>query len=175
MTALDNTPYNKNFLSPLNFNFVIKRAPYTNFFVQSVNLPGFGFVTPLQQTPFSNIPQTGDRLNFQDLEVTFKVDEEMQNYLEIANWLRSLGFPDNFDQYAGIKAQTPGSGQETTSDLTLLISNAIKVPQFQIDFRNAFPINISRLNFQTTDQTVNYVSCTATFKYIFFDITKITN
>ena len=104
MTALDNTPYNKNFLNPLNFNFYIKRAPYVNFFVQSVNLPGFGFTTPLQQTPFSNIPQTGDRIIFQDLEVTFKVDEELQNYLEIANWIRSIGFPENFEQYAGIKA-----------------------------------------------------------------------
>lgn len=175
MTALDNTPYNKNFLSPLNFNFYIKRAPYVNFFVQSINLPGFGFVSPIQNNPFTNIPQAGDRITFQDLEVTFKVDEEMQNYLEVANWIRSLGFPENFEQYAGIKAAKPGSGEELTSDMTMIISNAIKVPQFQINFRNAFPINISRLNFQTTDQTVNYISCTATFKYIFFDIEKIVN
>lgn len=173
MTALDNTPYNKNFLNPLNFNFYIKRAPHVNFFVQSVNLPGFGFVTPLQQTPFTNIPQTGDRITFQDLEVTFKVDEELQNYLEIANWIRAIGFPEGFEQYAGIKANRPGSGEEITSDITLIISNAIKVPQFQIDFRNAFPINLGRINFQTTDQTVNYASCTATFKYILFDINMI--
>ena len=173
MTAIDNTPYNKNFLSPLNFNFYLKRAPHVNFFVQSVNLPGFGFTSPIQTDPFTNIPQPGDRLRFEDLEVTFKVDEELQNYLEIANWLRGLGFPESFTEYAQLKAAIPGSGAETTSDITLLISNAIKVPKYEVQFRNAFPINLSRLNFQTTDETVNYISATATFKYILYDIKQI--
>jgi hypothetical protein len=39
MSSIDNTPENKNFLSPLNFRFQIKKAPHVNFFVQSVNIP----------------------------------------------------------------------------------------------------------------------------------------
>ena len=39
MSALDSNPANKNFLSPLNFSFRIKKAPYTNFFIQKVNVP----------------------------------------------------------------------------------------------------------------------------------------
>jgi hypothetical protein len=173
MTALDNTPVNKNYLSPLNFNFELKRAPHVNFFVQSLNIPGFSFTAPLQQNPFSNIPQVGDRIRYEDLEVTFKVDEDLQNYFEIYNWIRSLGFPENFEEYAQIKALPITGGKAVRSDITVLISNAIKVPRWSVVFRECFPISMSRLNFQTTDTSVNYLSCTATFKYIFFDIAEI--
>ena len=44
MTAIDKTPTNKNFLSPLNFQFQLKRAPYLNFFIQSINIPGVNFL-----------------------------------------------------------------------------------------------------------------------------------
>ena len=36
---LDQTPSNRNFLSPLNFKFTIKKAPHVNFFIQKVNVP----------------------------------------------------------------------------------------------------------------------------------------
>ena len=39
MSAINNTPENKNFLSPLNFRFQIKKAPNVNFFIQKVNIP----------------------------------------------------------------------------------------------------------------------------------------
>jgi len=173
MSAIDNTPVNKNFLSPLNFNFYIQRAPHLNFFAQSVNLPGVSFINPIQTNPFTNIPQPGDRIHFEDLTVTFNVDEDLQNYLEIHNWIRSLGFPENFQEYAQIKAQQPTSGAGIRSDLTLFISNGIKIPNFEVTFREAFPIAISRLNFQTTDSTIDYITASATFKYIFFEIQKL--
>jgi hypothetical protein len=39
MTAIDDNPANRNFLSPINFKFRIKKAPNLNFFVQKISVP----------------------------------------------------------------------------------------------------------------------------------------
>ena len=51
MTAIDNTPSNKNFLSPLNFKFTIKKAPHVNFFIQKVNIPDLGLKPVVTSNP----------------------------------------------------------------------------------------------------------------------------
>ena len=56
MTAVDNTPSNKNFLSPLNFKFAIKRSPHVNFFIQKVNIPDIKLNPTVYPNPMVNIP-----------------------------------------------------------------------------------------------------------------------
>lgn len=173
MSALSNNPSNLNFLSPLNFNFRLKRAPNLNFFIQKVNLPGISFPSAVETNPFVNIPIAGDHLQYGDLSVTFKVDEDLNNYLEIHNWIRALTFPDNFDEYKTISKNPEFTGNGITSDITLVISNSVKIPNFEVNFRNAYPTSLSALSFQTTDSTVEFITATATFKYIMYDIVKI--
>lgn len=172
-TAIDNTPFNKNFLSPLNFQFQIKRAPYVNFFIQKVNLPSLSLDFAVQPNPFSNIPLAGEHLQYGDLQITFKVDEELQNWFEIHNWLRSLGFPDNYQEYANLAVNSITSGNGVLSDITLLISDSAKNPNYSVTFRDAFPTSLSEVSFQSTDTDVNYVTATASFRYILYDVNKI--
>ena len=76
MSALDSTPSNRNFLSPLNFKFILKRAPHVNFFLQKVNLPQVTINrTPEYSNPLINIPLAGEFVTFSPLNITFKVDE----------------------------------------------------------------------------------------------------
>jgi hypothetical protein len=173
MTAVDDTPYNKNFMNPLNFVFQIKRAPYLNFFVQQVNLPGISIDYSQQPNPFVHIPVSGEHIQFSDLKVTFKVDEELQNWFEIHNWLRELGFPNDFQEYASIANTAPTSGNGVTSDISLVILDAVKLPAWEVTFRNAFPTSLSDITFQTTDSTVNYITATATFRYILYDVVQV--
>jgi hypothetical protein len=173
MSALDNTPVNKNFLSPLNFKFAIKRSPHLNFFVQKVNLPSIrlpDFETP---NPFIPIPQFGTRLQYQDLSVTFKIDEDFQNYLEIHNWIRALGKPDNYDEYAEIAKIPEYTGEGIHSDLSLVVLNSAKAPNYEFTFRNAFPIYLSDLVFDSTYSDVDFITGTVTFRYIIFDIAQV--
>ena len=90
MTAVDNTPANKNFLSPLNFRFQIKKAPNVNFFVQKVNIPEIAVRAPDVMNPFVKIPYPGDHLEYGIFNISFKVDEDLQNYLEIHMSLRAF-------------------------------------------------------------------------------------
>jgi hypothetical protein len=173
MTAIDNTPYNKNFLSPLNFIFQIKRSPHLNFFIQEVNLPSLSVQFPVQQNPFVNIPMSGEHIDFGTLKISFKVDEDLQNWFEVHNWIRSLGFPDNFSEYSILSTAGPTSGAGISSDISLVILNQIKLPAFEVNFRNAFPVSLSDLNFKSTDTDVNYITASAEFRYILYDVVKL--
>ena len=97
--AIANQPTNLNQLNVVSFETNFLRIPGINYFCQRVNVPGISLANTIQSTPFANIPIEGDMLEFEDLTISFIVDEDMQNYLELYNWLHSLGFPDRYAQY----------------------------------------------------------------------------
>ena len=43
-----------------------------------------------------------DQIQFEDLTLQFLVDENMENYLEIHNWIYSLGYPKSVDQFGDL-------------------------------------------------------------------------
>lgn len=174
MTAIQNTPTNKNFLSPLNFRFSIKRSPHLNWFVQKVNLPSITLPHFEVSNPFIPIPEPGTLLRYGDLSVTFKVDEDLMNYLEIHHWIRGLGKPDNFGEYKTIAKNATYTGEGIVSELSLMMLDSAKRPNFEIVFRDAFPIYLSELNFDTTYQDVEFITATTTFRYLMFDISEVT-
>jgi len=173
MTAVDNTPYNKNYLSPLNFAFQIKRSPHLNFFVQEVNIPSIKVNYPVQQNPFVRIPISGDHVDFGILRVSFKIDEDMQNWFEVHNWIRALGFPYEFEEYKNLSMKPAVTGEGLISDITIIVLNQVKLPIFEVTFRDAFPTTLSDLSFKTTDSDVNYITATAEFKYTLYDVVKL--
>lgn len=158
-------PLNKNFLSQLGFQFSIKKLPAVNFFVQSVNLPGIEMGNPYQDTPFINIPIPGDHVKYNDLTVTFKVDEDMNNYIQVSDWILGLGFPDSFDQYKSLKEKSQLSGDSLLSDASLIITTSARNPSIEVQFLDAFPRSLTDLVFTTSDNNVEFLSATATFKY----------
>jgi hypothetical protein len=174
MSALDNQPENVNFLSPLGFKFQVKKLPITNFFIQQVSFPGLS-INPVDfPNPFVKIPISGEHIDFDDLQISFKIDEDMRNYIELHNWLRGLGFPDDYSQYEQLENQPKMSGMGLVSDVSLLILSSSKNPTFDIVFRDAFPISLSGFTFDTTLQDVNYIEATATFRYTSYSINPIT-
>ena len=61
-------------------------------------MPGLDLGVATQATYLTDIPRAGEKLTFGDLTLTFLVDEDLSNYLEIQNWMRGLGFPESLDQ-----------------------------------------------------------------------------
>lgn len=173
MTALDKTPLNQNFQSPLNFKFFIKKAPYLTFFVQKTAVPEISLQSAEQPNPFVTIPIPGDHITYDPFQLTFKVDENLKNYVEMHDWVRSMGFPDNFEEYSYLSNRPSGTLNGITSDLQLLILSSSENPTFSVNFIDAFPIHLSALGFNTTDPTVNYIEATVSFKYTSFYIENI--
>lgn len=171
-TALSETPENINFLSPLIFKFQIVKTPTLNFFVQNVNLPGVHLQEIEAPNPFVALPHAGEHIKYDDLMVNFKVDEDFRNWLEIYNWIKSLGFPKNFGQY-NLKEPTVPIGQGITSDLSLIVMNSSRIPKYNVVFRNAFPISISSMIFDTTKSRDEYVTAGVTFRYDFYEFQEV--
>ena len=173
MPMIINQPDNINFLSPLGFRFSLARAPNLNFFATDVNIPSLSLGFIEVPTPFKILEFPGDRLDFGDLQVTFKVDENFANYFEISNWIRALGFPEEFREYKKLKDAKPGNKEKIFSDATLVIMNSSMIPNIEVNFEDLFPTSIGDINFTSTDSDVNYVTNTATFKYKIFTVKKL--
>jgi hypothetical protein len=174
MSIIENTPDNKNFLSPLNFRFQIKRAPHINFFIQRVNIPEISIQNTNHPNPFVKIPYSGEHIDYGELRLSFKVDEDLQNYLEIHNWIKGLGFPKNFGQYKTLNDGNILEGNGLRSDISVIVLNSNKNPNYEIVYVDAFPVALSGLQFETTDTTVDYLTASAEFRYTYYEIEKIT-
>ena len=75
-------PDNKNFLSPVGFQFSIQKLPHVNYFCQSANIPDITLSQTELNNPFVNLPSPGTKLTFGALDITFRVDEDMKNYIK---------------------------------------------------------------------------------------------
>ena len=152
---------NPNFLSPLGFKFVLSRTPNINFNVQTVRLPGMSLGSTETATPFVTIPNSG-KITYAPLTITFRVNEDMTDYLEIRDWMTGLGAPTSFDQYSKLKNSDLG----LYSDGTLVINNSRSIGNLSATFYDLFPIELSDLQFTTMDTDVNYLECTVDFRYL---------
>jgi hypothetical protein len=169
--SLLNEPTNKNFLSPLGFVFNLKKTPATNFFVTRASLPGLNLGIAEVPTPFVKMPVPGEKIQFNDLSITFKVDEDMRNWNEIFEWMVALGFPKSFEQYKEIRQKQLGEG--IYSDATLLILNSSMNPNMEFQFVNLFPYMLSDLDFSTQGADVEYIEATVQFRYEYFTARKL--
>lgn len=190
MSVLSNQPTNPQFLSPVGFNFSIRKLPNVNYFAQSINLPGVQMGETLIPSPFVNIPIPGDHMIFGDMSITFKVDENMDNFIELFNWIQYLGFPESFNQSKQIYDQ-PGTtsltglrnvqrtqrslGEGGVSDATITVLNSASNPNISIELEDCFPVSLSDIQFDVRNQDIDYIEATATFKFKLFKIFKISS
>lgn len=148
------------------------------FFTQEIPIPGLSLPIMEQPTPFLDIPRPAQKLDWEPLTLTFKVDEDFANYLEIFNWIIGMGFPDNFDQYKKLVGptgrQTPVPGYDGVfSDGTLTVLDSDNNPNIEVKFIEMFPTSLSRLDLNNTVNDTERVDCTVTFQYQRFFIDRI--
>lgn len=169
MSAVENTPLNRNYLSPLNYKFSVKKLPHVNFFLQKVNIPSINIQPTSSPNPFVAIPYSGDHIQFGTLSLSFKVDEKLENYKEIMNWMYGLGFPNDFKQYSDLQKKNK-TADGIVSDVSIIVTDSSKNPRYEFIFVDAFPTYLSDINLDTTSNDVDYVTVSSTFKYTYFTI-----
>jgi hypothetical protein len=168
-------PSNMNPLAPTGFKFSINKLPKLQFYSQSVNLPGIILGEPSFGTPYSRIPIPGEQLTFDDLRIQFLVDETMENYQAIQNWLFALGFPKENAQYTnftGADQVTAGPNSELSrnySDASLFILTNNNTESKIVSFKNCFPSSLESLTFTGIDNDVQYLVGNVTFKYSYYE------
>ena len=189
--ALSRQPTKLDLASPTQFKFQILKLPKVEYFCTAVNLPGLSLNTVQQPTPLADIPLPGEKLSFGDLEMTFMVDENLENYQEISGWLFGLGFPKSRTQFANLveaakdRFPTNGKDSQTTaagkvkygaqpigpvfSDATLNILSSKNRANIEVRFNNVFPVSLSGLQFTQQATDVDYLSATVTFQYKLYE------
>lgn len=169
---------NRNFLSPVGFKFILQKKPKIDFFCNSASIPGINLGVAMQPTPLKAIPIPGETLTFEDLTLRFMVDEDMENYNEVWNWLCQFGFPKDFGQYQQLLNEDENSkGVQNAisgmSDGTLLIYNSNYNVNLKVNFKDLFPVSLSSIQFDSTATEINYASAQVVFKYTIYDIIKV--
>lgn len=172
MAQIPGVPENKNFLSPLSFIFTLKRAPSLTYFCQGASLPSMVSQEVLSDNPFNRLPHTPTKISFEPLDIRFAVDEDMQNYNEIYNWLIGITFPDNYEQYKTFPATSNSSIQTSKpnekqyySDASLLIYTSHQNANIRIQFQDMFPVALNSLDFDTRNPDIEYLEATVSFRY----------
>lgn len=158
-----------NYLSNGGFDVTIPRLPNVEFFVQKIVLPSIDAQPVERATPLSAVFNVSDRLRYSDFDLTFVVDENMSNYIEVFNWMESINSPETLDQYAALESSNNG----ISSDITILILNSHKNPNLRVTFLNAFPISLTSVDFNLANQDVTYSEASVTFRYDRFTIERV--
>ena len=171
----DSQPTNLNQLNVVSFDVSFSRMTAVQYFCQRVSLPTVVLGETNEPSPFLNLPLEGDTLTFEALSLSFIVDEDLKNYIEIYNWLTALGFPRDYSQFAIL--QEPSAASKTLSkysDLSLVVHTNKSNPNYKIKFTDVFPTSISSIQFDATPTGMDPIVVDATFNFRgMFDITKI--
>tara|TARA_B100001094_G_scaffold38721_1_gene33088 strand:+ start:31269 stop:31871 length:603 start_codon:yes stop_codon:yes gene_type:complete len=170
---------NRNFLSPLGYKFVLTRAPKVAFFANSAVIPGIELGVVEQPNYLRKIPVPGDMIQFQDLVLRFMIDENLENYMEIQNWIRGLGFPESLNEiynlqnnteYAELYPDIFRSEMNIYSDATLFVLTNSEANNFKVSFKGLFPYSLTDIQFDSTPDDVQYVRAEVKFKYMMYNI-----
>lgn len=165
---------NNNYLSPIGFKFLIEKAPKTSYLCQSASIPEINLGEIEVATPFVPINFEGN-FKYGDLSFQFLVDENLENYLEIHNWMRALGTPFDFrerrffeDRVKQIEDRE--RDRNIFSDGTLMVQTNNLTSNFSIVFVDMFPTVLSTLDFDATVTETNYLTANVSFAYTYYEI-----
>ena len=174
------------------WRLAFNRVPKTTWFCTTANVPGITLGEAMFPTPMLDTFVTGDKLTFETLNITFIVDEELQNYRELWDWMVGIGAPVNHSQWETTLAKgdgavrtfgTPDADPRTKttfdesnlySDATLIVYNSKNIPKVNVNFKNMFPTSLSSLEYSQELTDVEYFKASATFRYLYYEFETVT-
>ncbi len=170
--AFANQIQNRNFLSPVGFKFTLAKEPKAAFFCNTAKIPEITLGTTTQPSYLKDIDLPGEKIIYGDLTIKFLVDENMQNYMAIHNWITGLGFPETTEQYQNLITNNDDimDPKEAFSDGSLYILNSNYSTTAIIKFKDLFPFSLSSLEFNATANDIQYFTAEASFKYTVYNM-----
>ena len=163
---------NRNFLSPIGFLFILDKARKVSFLCQKAEIPTVDLgQVEIPTRGMVPIPVEGN-MRYSEFSMEFIVDEDLRNYMQIHNWMRALGTPQEFkerrvwlNKYADSPSEDP-----RFSDATLQVLNNNNIANFDVVFKDMFPVSLSSLPFDVTGGDNDYFTATTTFRYTLYEI-----
>ena len=133
-----------------------------------------------------------EKTEFENLSISFIVDEYLENYISLHDWLTGIGFPKSrsqFSTFRDITSKTPDSQKGVSTDIGdvkqstpdkamysdafLMILSNKNNPIVEVNFHNVYPISLSALDFSQSATDVEYMTASAEFAYQIYEITTL--
>ena len=191
-SPLSRQPTVLDYNSPTQFKFGINQLPKVEFFTTAANIPDISLGELVIPTPYKNIPIVGNTLTYGNLDISFIVDEYLENYITIHNWLVGIGFPKDRQQFTDFRSTTSntssaGSGGNTDigkvgktspdrpfySDATLTVLSNKNNPIVEVRYSDMFPVSLSGLNYNQQATDVEYQTAEISFRYKLYEIVTL--
>ena len=192
MVTVARQPTKLDYASPTQFKFSINQLPKVEFFTVAANIPDLSLSDVVIPTPFKQIPVLGQNLTYGNLSITFIVDEFLENYRELHNWLTAIGFPKSREQFKNfrtvtstnpsvdkvIKTDIGAIGKSIPdsamfSDATLTILSNKNNPIVEVRFSDLYPVSLGALEFNQQATDVEYMTVQTDFTYKLYEIHAI--
>ena len=189
MVTVARQPTKLDYASPTQFKFSINQLPKVEFFTVAANIPDLSLSDVVIPTPFKQIPVLGQNLTYGNLSITFIVDEFLENYRELHNWLTAIGFPKSREQFKNFRTVTstnpsvdkviktdigaigksiPDSAMFSDGTITILSNK--NNPIVEVRFSDMYPVSLGALEFNQQATDVEYITVQADFTYKLYEI-----
>jgi len=160
-----------NFLQNNQFQLVIPSFETTRFLATSFQIPTISLPNAQADSPFSKMKFAGDKIDFETLSFEFIVDENLTNYIEVYQWLMSIGYVEDFKAFRDYKEKSDHQplGEQ---DIKVMILDSKNNPSCTFTFYNAIPVALQGADFSSGVSDIQYVRARVTFAYDYFTIDK---
>jgi hypothetical protein len=161
---MSDQPRTNNYLATNFFKLEIDKFPTVTYFCQSVNLPSL--TASVVEVPVAGfglpIKSPVGRYSYENMSVSFLVDENMENWLEVHDWMTEMRA---FDTDCAEKQY-----RQLFSDATLHIMDGSYTPIKTVTLEGIFPVGISGIQFSSVVVDTEPVIATATFAFTKYTI-----
>jgi hypothetical protein len=170
--AFGNQIQNRNFLSPVGFKFTLAKYPKVSFFCNTARIPELNLGTAIQPSYLKDLDVPGEKISYGDFTLSFLVDENLENYMSIHNWITGLGFPETTQQFKDLTTNDDGIRdlKDQYSDGSLSILNSNYRTTANVKFKDLFPVSLTSLEFDATVSDIQYFTAEVIFKYTVYNI-----
>ena len=157
-----------SYLQPTSFKLSIDRKHYPNleFFCQTILHPSMT-INPVE-VPIKrvgSIPFAGDKLVFGELTAIIIVDENLNAYTEMYNWMDRLVDTNEIKALDRSDTAIP-----TYSDITVSILSSHNNTTRTIRYIDCIPISLGDMTLESTSGDVQYITFPVTFRFSTFQL-----
>ena len=166
-TSNESALNNINLLQPNAFRLVIDRKYFPNleFFAQSIVHPEVSAVPAELPVRRTRVAFAADKLQFGELQANIILDENLNSYVEMYNWVNRLVDQSQVNSLDATKAIPP-----TECDITLSILSSHNNTVRTIKYIECVPTGLGSIQLEASSGPDQYITYPANFRYSYFEL-----
>lgn len=158
-----------SFLQNNKFQVSFNKIPNVVFNAFRIAIPGMVLPSIKTPNPFSKLTLPNTQITYEPLAIDFLLDEEMDNYFEIYNWMIGTGFPESFQQRKDYVIEKRNIAQ-LYGDCTVSILNNSNRENRQFIYHNVIPTYLSGFETASANPVPDQVVIRLQLDYDYFTL-----